>query len=175
MKRSPAQRKKPALQTPFLPAQRGYESDESSTLGWVVDVPAWDAAEAARLKEKDALLDEFANDFYQRVYDPSKAASLDVCAEHARPRRADDDACACALNKDADPVKAGGLCKDALDALVGRGVRDSFDAAIATIASTRGPRRESRRRRGGLASRRGAPQNTDARRSRRWRADPRRR
>ena len=87
-----------------------------------------DADEAARLKEKDALLDEFANDFYQRVYDPSKIAALDVCAEHARPRRADDDACACALNKDADPVKAGGLCKDALDALVGRGVRDSFDA-----------------------------------------------
>ena len=154
----------------FLPAQRGYESDESSTLGWVVDVPAWDADEAARLKEKDALLDEFANDFYQRVYDPSKAASLDVCAEHARPRRADDDACACALNKDADPVKAGGLCKEALDALVGRGVRDSFDARSRRSASTRGPRRESRRRRGGLASRRGAPQNTDARRSRRWRA-----
>ena len=74
------------------------------------------------------MLDEFANDFYQRVYDPSKIAALDVCAEHARPRRADDDACACALNKDADPVKAGCLCKDALDALVGRGVRDSFDA-----------------------------------------------
>ena len=122
VKRSPAQRKKPALQTPFLPAQRGYESDESSTLGWVVDVPAWDADEAARLKETDAALDEFANDFYQRVYDPSKKAALDVCAEHARPRRADDDACACALNKDADPVKAGGLCKDALDALVMRGV-----------------------------------------------------
>jgi hypothetical protein len=143
VKRSPAQRKKPALQTPFLPAQRGYESDESSTLGWVVDVPAWDADEAARLKEKDALLDEFANDFYQRVYDPSKIAALDVCAEHARPRRADDDACACALNKDADPVKAGGLCKDALDALVGRGVRLLRRAAGAER------RRESRRRRGG--------------------------
>ena len=50
VKRSPAQRKKPALQTPFLPAQRGYGSDESSALGWVVDVPAWDADEAARLE-----------------------------------------------------------------------------------------------------------------------------
>jgi len=143
VKRSPAQRKKPALQTPFLPAQRGYESDESSTLGWVVDVPAWDADEAARLKEKDAALDEFANDFYQRVYDPSKIAALDVCAEHARPRRADDDACACALNKDADPVKAGGLCKDALDALVTRGVRDSFDATRRSRRRREGPKRDA--------------------------------
>ena len=140
------------MQTPFLPAQRGYESDESSTLGWVVDVPAWDADEAARLKEKDALLDEFANDFYQRVYDPSKIAALDVCAEHARPRRADDDACACALNKDADPVKAGGLCKDALDALVGRGVRLSSTRAgrgdgVPIAARAGGAARASTRRR----------------------------
>ena len=43
------------------------------------------------------MLDEFANDCEQRLYDPSKIAALDVCAEHARRRRADDDACACAL------------------------------------------------------------------------------
>ena len=51
----------------FLPAQRTHESGRVLGYGWVVDVPAWDADEAARLKEKDAALDEFANDFYQRV------------------------------------------------------------------------------------------------------------
>lgn len=116
----PVPRKKLAPQAAFLASQRGYESDESSTLGWVVDVPPWDPAEALLLEARDASLDRNQNDFHKRVYEPSQAPSLDICAEHARSRIADDDACACALNKETDPVKAGQLCKDALDSLAKR-------------------------------------------------------
>ena len=63
VKRSPAQRKKPACRR--LSAGAAVRRGRVLDLGWVVDVPAWDADEAARLKEKDAALDEFANDFYQ--------------------------------------------------------------------------------------------------------------